>query len=331
MSCQEINDQRKWDEFLSAAPCAPFWQSWAWGDIKSVGRPLRLVWTEADGRWSAAASFSRQSLPGRASYFYCPRGPYVPDPAKRLDLAIAILRAALARADQEKAIFLRFEPLFPMDKVFARLERPVQAVAPVQPKSTLVTDIARSDADILASAHSKTRYNIRLSEKKYLLFRSGPEASPADFRRLIAATGKRDGFHIHPLPYYEKLIRAGQNGFLRLFMVYDADQPAAGAINSFFGDTITYLHGASNYACRRSMAPYFLHWQIIRAGRTAGFKNYDWHGLDASKWPGVTRFKIGFGGRTVDYPGAFDIILRPRAYRLYQSARVWARRFRAWI
>ena len=38
-------------------------------------------------------------------------------------------------------------------------------------------------------------------------------------------------------------------------------------------------------------------------------------------WAGVTRFKLGFGGRAVDYPGTFDLPLNRLWYTLYSLVR----------
>ena len=75
------------------------------------------------------------------------------------------------------------------------------------------------------------------------------------------------------------------------------------------------------------MAPYFLHWQIMRQAAVGGFAYYDWYGIDERKWPGVTRFKLGFGGELIEYPGAFDYPLQPRLYKLYKLARNLRRLF----
>jgi len=72
------------------------------------------------------------------------------------------------------------------------------------------------------------------------------------------------------------------------------------------------------------MAPYLLQWTAIGAARDAGLRYYDFHGIDEKKWPGVTRFKLGFGGRRVEYAGTWDLVFRPAAYRAY----VWLRKIK---
>ena len=80
------------------------------------------------------------------------------------------------------------------------------------------------------------------------------------------------------------------------------DRLIAGAILLTYGDTLYYLHGAMDRNYKSMMAPYILHWQIIKWAKEQGLKHYDLWGIDAQKWPGVTRFKLGWGGRQIEYP-----------------------------
>jgi len=66
------------------------------------------------------------------------------------------------------------------------------------------------------------------------------------------------------------------------------------------------------------MAPQLLQWEIIKQVKADGARLYDFYGIDEEKWPGVTRFKQGFGGEERMYSGAYDLIFRPAMYRTYQ-------------
>ena len=44
-------------------------------------------------------------------------------------------------------------------------------------------------------------------------------------------------------------------------------------------------------------------------------------GIDAKKWPGVTRFKLGWGGDIKEYPGSFDLPVSKIWYLGYNLAR----------
>jgi lipid II:glycine glycyltransferase (peptidoglycan interpeptide bridge formation enzyme) len=66
------------------------------------------------------------------------------------------------------------------------------------------------------------------------------------------------------------------------------------------------------------MAPHALHWNLIKEYKEQGFTHYDFWGIDARLWPGVTRFKLGFGAQTIEYPGSFDLVTKPLWYWLYR-------------
>lgn len=87
-----------------------------------------------------------------------------------------------------------------------------------------------------------------------------------------------------------------------------------------------YLHGASGDEHRELMAPYALQWQAIKLAYDLGIQRYDLFGISSQKWPGVTRFKQGFGGDIVHYPGTFDWPLSRGRYNIYNILRQWRRR-----
>src|SRR4029079_2117775 len=84
-------------------------------------------------------------------------------------------------------------------------------------------------------------------------------------------------------------------------------------------------------AAANSRANYLLKWEAIRTSREAGATSYDLWGLATG---GIAHFKTGFGGREVQYIGAWDLVLSPlgrRAYELAQRVRVQLARRRGGI
>jgi lipid II:glycine glycyltransferase (peptidoglycan interpeptide bridge formation enzyme) len=110
-------------------------------------------------------------------------------------------------------------------------------------------------------------------------------------------------------------------GFVKLFLAYQGDKCLAAGLWSFYGNKVTYLHGASDHKSRQLMAPYLLQWEVIKQAKDGGYSYYDFFGIDAQKWPGVTRFKVGFGGRVVNYAGTYDLVFKPVKYYFYNLLR----------
>jgi lipid II:glycine glycyltransferase (peptidoglycan interpeptide bridge formation enzyme) len=73
------------------------------------------------------------------------------------------------------------------------------------------------------------------------------------------------------------------------------------------------------------MAPYLCQWIAIGEAKAAGVKIYDLWGIAESEspsdpWAGITRFKQGFGGEEVTFPGTFDYVIKPFWYNLFFMA-----------
>ncbi len=254
------------------------------------------------------------------SYFYIPG---VSEAAGKPQKRLATL------AVQEKAVFLKLEPMLEDRELAENLIKAgfIKSKKEVQPQRTIFLDIAQSEDQLMARMHAKTRYNIRLAERKDLRFkvydRGGASGVFDAFWRLLRDTARRDRFHSHEKIYYEKLL-----GHTKLFALTvrgsprgEAGKMAAGALVLFFDKRATYLHCASDYTMRNYMAPYLLHWEIMKYAKEQGYKEYDFWGVDPRKWPGLTRFKRGFGGRELEYIGSYDYIFQPFWYAAYNFYR----------
>ncbi|HWR00048.1 MAG TPA: peptidoglycan bridge formation glycyltransferase FemA/FemB family protein, partial [Candidatus Methylomirabilis sp.] len=104
-------------------------------------------------------------------------------------------------------------------------------------------------------------------------------------------------------------------------------EPLAASLEVSYGDTRTYLYGASSSAKRNLMAPYALHWDAIRTAKREGCRYYDFHGVNPadesspswkSSWAGITRFKLGWGGERRDLVGTWERPTNRVAYRLFR-------------
>lgn len=319
---KQIDDKIKWNNFLLNQPTQTgiFLQSAGWLDFQEEGehKTYRLGLSDEKNNLIAICGIIKNSLPFNKNYFYCPRVPTTNSDSGGDDLEL-LIKEIKDVIKKERGIFLRLE--FLSNFQFKNLK--LKKVNSVQPWRTLVLDLTKSDDELLASMHEKTRYNIRLSEKKKLALKTG---TLGDFWKLMKETTGRDKFSAHPQKHYESMLKKikgdGKKEMrVELKIVYFGDTPLAAAIVGYFGDTATYIHGASSNENRNLMAPYFLHWEIIKEARQLGYKYYDFWGIDEKKWPGVTRFKKGFGGFEISYPGTFDLPINNFWYKIYNLAK----------
>ena len=243
------------------------------------------------------------------SYYYSPRGPVI------LSHETEVWNFLITYLQEQGASFWRVEPLqLPTNLSFKKTIN-------LQPEKTLLLDLVKSEEELLSEMHSKTRYNIRLAEKKGIVITTGQtEQDFENFWLLMTQTGQRDAFRIHDKKHYHNLATAQPN-FVKLFLAYQGDKCLAAGLFSFYGNKVTYLHGASDHNERQLMAPYLLQWELIKIAKNKAYKYYDFFGIDAKKWPGVTRFKLGFGGREFSYAGTHDLVFKPVSYFLYKLIR----------
>ncbi len=270
------------------------------------------------------ANIIKYNLPLGKSYLYIPHGPEIDfehiKGGIKNELA-NFIKYLKDLAREEKAIFIKMEPL--TDIVLELLYRRgfKRSAKQIQPYKTVVVNLNLSEEELLGRMHQKTRYNIKIAEKNGITVKDSNDFEA--FWKLLGKTTKRDRFASHPKNYYQKLLEYFKNNEMKvdLVMAYSGDRAVAGALMMTYGDTCYYLHGASDYEARSMMAPYALHWENIKYLKSRGVKYYDLWGIDAKKWPGVTRFKLGWGGNLKEYPGSFDLVTSRVWYLAYSLAR----------
>lgn len=277
-----------------------FLQSTEWEKFqRALGRK---VWRAGDNL------IIRHDLRGGFNYLYCPR------PKQASNDWLSVIEGI---ARDEGSVFLKIDP----QEEFLNSKFEFRNSGGLQPRKTVVLDLQRSEEKLLRGMHEKTRYNIRLSEKKGVAVGKG---SIEDFLGMLKETTERDGFFAHSREHYEKLLGVrSENFFNELFFAKRDGEVLATAIINFYkpDGMATYLHGASRREHKEVMAPHLLHWCIIKEAKRRGFAFYDFWGIDEKRWPGLTRFKMGFGGKVVEYPRSVDIVYRPMWYHIYKFSR----------
>ncbi len=76
----------------------------------------------------------------------------------------------------------------------------------IQPRYVFRLDVKdKTEDELFKNLHQKTRYNVRLATKKGVTIKDGTKEDLKDFHKIMITTGKRDGFIIRPLEYFEKM------------------------------------------------------------------------------------------------------------------------------
>ncbi len=280
------------------------------------------------------------TLPIVGSYLYFPRFP-----GGNISDAQSILKSLVLLAQQKKLGWIRVEPeteeiVHVCEHVISLWReneqiRLIKAPHDMQPRETFVVDISKSEEEILAQMKAKTRYNVRLAEKKGVrIFMTREKKYQDIFLTLIEATAKRQNILPHPKSYYEKMIAVFPAEKLMLFVAEYEGVVLAANLVLFAGDTATYLHGGTSDAHREVMAPVLLQWEQMREAKRRGCVWYDFGGVSVSAeinshqskiaaWEGITRFKLGFSPDTIPttFPGCYDMVVDQKRYELYSHLR----------
>ncbi|MFH2063135.1 MAG: peptidoglycan bridge formation glycyltransferase FemA/FemB family protein, partial [bacterium] len=234
-----------------------FLQSWEWGEFQAAaGHGVRRYKVENDGEVLARFSLYLYALPFGQRYGFVPMGPVVAgEKAENFRRAIDELRKVV---HQEGLVIARVEPFDNCSDRSVLKGLGLKPAPAFSPADTSIVDLSLEPDGLLAAMKPKTRYNIRLAEKRGVTVR---QADPLDgatyakdiasFQSLLAETARRDGFYTHVPDYYGRLLHKlapnkSDEMSVRLFLAEHDGQPLAGALVSGFGDMATYLHGASS-------------------------------------------------------------------------------------
>jgi peptidoglycan pentaglycine glycine transferase (the first glycine) len=320
----------EWDRFLLRYPDAHILQTSAWGTFKTAfGWQVERVVVG-----SAGSQILFRSLPLGFQFAYIPKGPVGSDWAELWPVIDRVCR-------RRRAVLLKVEPdlLEPVEPSSQEKFPGFHPCGdPIQPQRTILIDLNGSEEDILTRMKPKTRYNIRLAQKKDIQVRAAGNVDT--FYQLMQATGQRDQFGVHSLAYFQRVYDLfSAQGMCELLLAEYEGRPLAGLMVFSRGKRAWYFYGASNEEERNRMPAYLLQWEAMLWARARGCSEYDLWGVPDEEeetleahfterigglWS-VYRFKRGFGGQLVRSAGAWDRAYLPFVYPLYQR---WARRRR---
>ena len=337
MEIRECTDSANWNSWASAIPQASFLQSWEWGEFQRSGgnTPVRFLIYQGKETVGGFQGMYHQ-LPLGIKYLYVPgcnlqtfQAPEIVMALKKIGVAFVRVEA-FAHTNQGKT-----------PSIFQKeiQTRPTHAR---QPHQTMLLDLIQDEETLLANMHSKTRYNIRLAERKGVHV---VEEQNADvFWELNQQTTDRGDFRSHQKEYYERFLQLPD---VHQVTAYLGDTPIVSNLCLSYGDTFVYVHGTSSSAHRNYMAPYLVQWRTIQHAKSLGFRYYDFWGVapqvvsrdgaqatcfdnycwdETHRFAGITRFKAGFGGIPVMHPDAIDIVLRPFSYHVYRTVHAIVKR-----
>jgi peptidoglycan pentaglycine glycine transferase (the first glycine) len=367
---QPMLSPTEWNKWIASLSGSHLLQTWEWGQVKAQfgWKPQGIAWSETSaGTFAytklksrsslinqplAAALILQRTLPiggfaERLRVLYVPKGPILD--WDNAPLRITVLDDLQALARQSGAIFIKIDPDVHLGEGVpgqpGSQEEPIGLEVTtdlkdrgwrfsdeqIQFRNTVLIDLSPSEEEMLGRMKQKTRYNIRLAERKGVSIRVGTPADWGLLYHMYAKTSLRDGFVIRSEEYYRTVWNTfscnpptpnASVPMIEPLIAEVAGEPVAAVIVYRFAGKAWYLSGMSGDSHREKMPNYLLQWEAMRRAKAAGCFFYDlWGAPEAFNemdplW-GVFRFKEGLGGRVVRTLGAWDYPARPVIYRLY--------------
>ena len=341
-----------WNALITRLPGPHLLQSWEWAGVKADygWTPMPFIWTDLSGAVRAAAMILKREVlsrgfAARLCILYIPKGPIF-DPVDA-GLSAQILNDLQIFVRSQGAILLKMDPDVvlgsgvPGDADVHDSESGLAFVSDlkrrgwrlsgdqIQFRNTVTVDLTAAESAMLDRMKQKTRYNIRLAEKKGVRVRTGTTQDLPLLYRIYAETSVRDGFVIRTEAYY----RAVWETFMRQPVAANvpsceplvaevAGESVAAIFVFYFAGRAYYLYGMSRDAHREKMPNHLLQWEAMKRARARGYASYDLWGApdefnESDPLWGVFRFKEGLGGRVVRTLGAWDFPARPFWYKMY--------------
>ena len=319
-----------WDRFLESSPETGFMQSSWWADFRvDAGYGHFGVMLKNRGFIVGGALVMTYRYPAGQCFYYIPEGPVLPGDewAAEEVLSATLLEIEERRKQEELTVsHLRIEPRWERLPEFLRGFRQVGSFQDryMEPRDTLCVDLRPPEEAILAQMKPKGRYNIGVARRHGVVVVEDTSWNGlADFLSIYDDMADRQGLRAKPHSYFERLIdllaprrRAG------LFFAEHQGARIAAALVVYFGPRATYFFGGSLATHRNLMAPYLLHFEIMRRAKALGYESYDFWGVAPEAepdhpWADISVFKRKFGGGEVRLVPTLDLVYDPVAYEYY--------------
>ena len=295
-------------------------QSWQWGEFrKSLGIPVVRYGLFKNNYLHRAFQISFHSVPVMNKFVgYLPKGPF-PD----LEMAQALKQIS----KEQNCVFIKTEPdveILHSEKVDTHFKK---ALKPLFTKYNFVLDLSPTEEELLMKFHQKTRYNIKVAHKKGVKVEVRDDQEGLQtYLKLYFETTKRQGYFGHNENYHTKVFETfSKTGQVKFVIASYNNIPLTAWMLLIFRDKLYYPYGGSSHLHRDVMSSNLVAWEAIKLGKSLGLSEFDmWGALGPEadpkdSWYGFHKFKMGYGGRLVEYLGSFDLVENGPLYYAFNS------------
>jgi len=229
--------------------------------------------------------------------------------------------ADLKRIGKEKnLVFIKLEPNCVKSDKLAGLVQSERAVAGRRlfTPTTFWIDLTPGEEELMKSFSSKTRYNIRLAEKKGVTVKE--DVSDKAFEKYLELTREtvsRQGFYAHTEKYHRLMWEILKKaGIAHLLTATYQGEIITTWIVFAWKDFLYYPYGASTEKHKEVMANNLMMWEAIKFGKKLGLTTFDLWGREEGK--GFTKFKEGYNPKVIEFLGTWDLVINKPLYAIYK-------------
>lgn len=295
-------------------------QSWEWGEArKETGVTVLRIGVFENNTLVSIFQMTLHPVPKTPWVIgYLPRSVMPPD---------EVLQFLQHLADEHNIIFTKIEP--DVKKSDVRHVSPLltKSTHPLFPQWTQVLDLSKTEETLMKEMKSKTRYNIRLAEKKGVTVQEeSTDQGFETFSKLYFDTTKRQQYFGHTKTYHRIVWNNLKGHISHILIAYYKDMPLSAYELFYFKNKLYYPYGGSSDEHREVMASNLIMWEAIKLGKKLGATEFDmWGSLPedydrSAPWSGFTRFKEGYGTSFFEFIGSYDLVHKSLLYQGYSVA-----------
>lgn len=322
----ELEDP-EWDAFLAKTPGGHHVQTSLWAQVKApLGWRVARVIVTLEEQIVAGAQLLIRPLPLMGAIGYVPKGPLVTLDDPMLTKLVLDTLHQIART--HRLCYLAVQPPSNGEGLVQQLPHWRFRPSPLEmlPSATVLVDLTKDLDELLGQMKAKTRYNLRLAQRKGITVREGTEHDQHTFYELLVATGQRQQFSSYSKEYFSELWRILRpHGYIKLFLAEYEGEAVSAVLLIPFGDTVIYKRGAWSGRHGNRHPNELIHWTAMMWAKAQGYRYYDFDGIDpkdvklitdgkansGSLTQTVTSFKLGFAPQVTFFPAIYDYVYNP--------------------
>lgn len=303
-------------------------QSFEWGQFREkAGVKVIRRGVEEQGKIVDGFTLTIHKIPNtKFNIGYFPKGS---NPTKEMLLELEKI------GRENNCIFIQLEPNIENHKSYIINHKSLRKAAhPLFTKYSFEINLEKSEEELFKEFSSKTRYNIRLAEKKGVKVEiDNSEKAFKEYLRLTKETTKRQNFYAHTAEYHKKMwetlnSKSDDKNILsaNLLIAKFRNEILTTWILFSFHDKLYYPYGASTTKHKNLMANNLVMWEAIKFGKSMGLKKFDlWGALspnasEKDSWYGFHKFKLGYNPRHIEFVGSYDLVINKPMYQIYKIA-----------